>query len=206
LTIKREPPPSDRPDVYLGVSSNYFHDQVNVGSRLLAKAPQGTFTLNPNPQTPAILISAGVGLTPLASMLNAIVEEGSERPTWFIHGAKTRREQAMGDHIRKLAREKSNVHVHIRYSNPSPGDKLGSDYDDAGHVDIELVKHFLPTNDFDVYLCGPATFMKSLMDGLIECGVPEVRIHYEFFDPASALKDRKKVSTPKRVAQASQCC
>lgn len=206
LTIKRELPPSDRPNVYPGVSSNYFHDRINVGSALLAKSPRGTFTLNPNPQTPVVLISAGVGLTPLLSMLNAIIEEGSERPTWFIHGARNKREQAMGDHIRQVAKANDNVHVHIRYSKPSSEDVVRRDYDDKGHVNIKLLKSLLPNKDFDFYLCGPAPFMKSLFTGLMEWGVPEIRIHYEFFGPSSALKERKGISTAKRVSETSQCC
>ena len=84
LTIKREPAPPDRPDLYPGVSSNYFHDEVGPGSKLLAKSPRGRFFLDPHGDTPVVLLSAGVGLTPLISMLNAIVDAGSDRPTWFM--------------------------------------------------------------------------------------------------------------------------
>jgi len=206
LSIKREPAPKDRPDLYPGVSSNYLHDQVEVGTKLLAKSPRGKFFLDPNGETPVVLLSAGVGLTPLISMLNAIVEVGSNRPTWFIHGSRNKREHAMGEHVRRVTEENSNVYSHIRYSKPSSEDKIGPDYDDRGHVDIELVKHLVPDRNCDFYLCGPAPFMKSLFNGLLAWGVPEVRIHYEFFGPASVLKERAKVSTPKHIAEASQCC
>ncbi len=73
-------------------------------------------------------------------------------------------------------------------------------------MDTELVKRLLPGKDFDFYICGPAPFMKSLFDGLLEWGVPGVRIHYEFFGPASALKERAKVAAPKRAAEVSECC
>ncbi len=206
LTIKREAAPPDRPDVYPGVSSNYFHDHVDVGSKLLARAPRGKFYLDPNGETAVALLSGGVGLTPLVSMLNAIVAAGSNRPTWFIHGSQNRRVHAMGEHVRRRAEENSNVHAHIRYSQPSAADIIGRDYDDEGHVDVELLKRLLPNNDCDFYLCGPTPFMRSLLNGLLVWGVPEPRIHYEFFGPASALKDRAKVATPKRVAEAAQCC
>ncbi len=206
LTIKRELAPPDRPDVYPGVSSNYFHDQVETESTLLAESPRGKFFLDPHGETGLVLLSAGVGLTPLISMLNAIVDAGSKRPTWFIHGSRNSREHAFGDHVRRIAEENSNIHDHIRYSRPLPEDIVGSDYDDEGHVDIELVKRLLGKKDFDFYLCGPAPFMKSLFNGLLAWGVLESRIHYEFFGPASALTERAKVATAKRAAEVSQCC
>ena len=179
---------------------------MEVGTKLIAKSPRGKFFLNPNGKTPVVLLSAGVGLTPLMSMLNAIVEVGSNRPTWFIHGGRNKREHALGEHVRRITEENSNVHSHIRYSKPSSGDMVGRDYDDRGHVDIELVKHLVPDKNCEFYLCGPAPFMKSLFKGLLDWGVPEVRIHYEFFGPASVLKERALVSTPKRAAEATQCC
>ena len=207
LTIKREPAPPDRPDVYPGVSSTYFHDSVKIGSKLLAKSPRGKFTLDPNNDTPVVLLSAGVGLTPMISMLNAIVEGGSKRPTWFIHGSRNRRVHAMGDHVRRVAAEHGHVRAHIRYSEPLSEERVGSDYDDKGRVDIDLLRSLLPSKDFDFYLCGPAPFMKSMFNGLLDWGVPEVRINYEFFGPASALGgDRAKVSTPKRAAEVTECC
>lgn len=206
LTIKRELAPANQPDVYPGVSSNYFHDQVEPGTQLLTKSPRGKFYLDPHGKTGVVLLSAGVGLTPLVSMLNAIVDSGSKRPTWFIHGSRNRREHALGQHVRRVAGESSNVHVHIRYSKPLAEDTLERHYDDVGHVDIELVKRLLPSTAFDFYLCGPAPFMKSLFNGLLVWGVAESRIHYEFFGPASALAERIKVARPKRAAAASECC
>jgi ferredoxin-NADP reductase len=105
-----------------------------------------------------------------------------------------------------VAEENSNVHAHIRYSRPLSEDTVGRNYDDQGHVDIELLKRLLPRTDFDFYLCGPTPFMKSLFDGLLTWKVPESRIHYEFFGPASVLTGRAKVATPKRAAAATECC
>lgn len=206
LTIKREPAPADRPDLYPGVSSNYFHDQVGPSSKLLAKSPRGKFFLDPRGETPVVLLSAGVGLTPLISMLNAIVDAGSDRPTWFIHGSRNSREHAMGTHVRRVAEENRRVQIHIRYSRPLSEDKVGRDYDGEGYVNIELLKRLLPSKDFDFYLCGPTPFLKSLFSGLLAWGVSESRIHYEFFGPASALKERAKVATAKRAAEVAQCC
>jgi ferredoxin-NADP reductase/MOSC domain-containing protein YiiM len=206
LTIKRELAPPNRPDLYPGVSSNFFHDEVVPGTELLTKSPRGKFYLDPNRESPVVLLSAGVGVTPLISMLDAIVESGVKRPTWFVHGARNSNEHAMCSHVRVLQEENENVNVHIRYSKPLPEDIKGTDFDDVGHVDIELLKELLPDKEFDFYICGPTPFMQSLFNGLIDWGISGDKIHYEFFGPASLLKDRSKISTEKRVAAASECC
>ena len=95
----------------------------------------------------------------------------------------------MGAHVRRMADAHDNVRTHIRYSRPDRSDAEGRDYDDRGHVDIALLKQVLPFDDYDFYLCGPAPFMKSLYRGLLALDVSESRIHYEFFGPATALKD-----------------
>ena len=206
LTIKREIAPPGRPDAYPGVASNFFHDQVDVGSTVLAQSPRGRFLIDPSRERPVVLLSGGIGLTPMVSMLTAIVESGSQCQTWFIHGARNGREHAMGELVRRLAEAHDHVHAHIRYSRPSPDDTAGQDYDDEGRVDIELLQDLLPDQTFDFYLCGPTPFMQSLFDGLVGWGIPADRIHYEFFGPASALTDRSHVSTTKRAAAAVECC
>ncbi len=102
VSIKREG--ASAPGLPAGISSTHFHDQVEVGTRLWVKAPRGEFYLDPGADTPVVLLSGGLGLTPKISMLNAIVESGSQRPTWFVHGARDGRVHAMGAHVRHLAR------------------------------------------------------------------------------------------------------
>jgi ferredoxin-NADP reductase len=206
LSIKRELAPTGRPDIYPGISSNYFHDDVVAGTEILTKSPRGKFYLDPNGENPVVLLSAGVGVTPLISMLDAIVQFGIKRPTWFIHGARNSNEHAMCSHVRELQEKYENLNVHIRYSKSLPEDIKGTDYDDVGHVDTGLLKELLPNKEFDFYLCGPTPFMQSLFNGLIDWGISGDKIHYEFFGPASALKDRSKISTEKRVAAATECC
>ena len=206
LTIKREPAPPNQPDVYPGVSSTYFHDHLQVGSTVLAKSPRGKFFLAPDKESPVVLLSAGVGLTPMISMLNHIVDSGSKRPTWFIHGSRNGREHALSEHVRKLAAGNENIRTHVRYSQPSAEDLIGQHYDHAGHVDTELIREVLPDKDFDFYLCGPTPFMRSLLNGLLDWGVPSQRIHYEFFGPASALADRSRIAQPQAKAEISECC
>ena len=189
VSIKRLPAPEDPPGLPEGLSSNYFHDHVHLGTRLCVKAPRGKFYLDPGDTTPVVLLSGGVGLTPMISMLNAIVESGSKRPVWFMHGTPNSREHAMGAHMRRMAAENDNVRVHLSYSQPRQEDREGGNYDSWGHVDIDLLKRVLPPAPYDFYLCGPTPFMKSLYNGLLKWGVAETRIHHEFFGPVSALKE-----------------
>ena len=136
VSIKREPAPADRPDLTPGLSSNYFHDEVAVGTKLRIGAPRGKFHLDPDSERPVVLLSGGVGLTPMISMMNTIVRSATRRPVWFIHGARNGREHAMGAHVRAMAAANDNVHAHIRYSQPEAGDIEGRDYDSRGRVDI----------------------------------------------------------------------
>lgn len=188
ITVKRELAPPSRPDLPRGLSSNYFHERVEPGTRLSVKAPRGDFYLDPQERAPVVLLSAGVGITPMMSMLEAIVEAGSERSIWFMHGTRNRRGQIMGAFARRIATEHDNIRLHVCYSRPDPEDVLGRDYDSPGHVTIDLVQRLLPHTDFDFYLCGPEPFMKALHDGLLAWSVPENRIHYEHFGPPAVLK------------------
>ena len=192
LSIKREPAPADEPDLPAGLSSNYFHDQVEVGATLRVGPPRGKFHLDPDGERAVVLLSGGVGLTPMTSMLNAIVQSDASRPVWFVHGTRNGREHALGAHVRRLAEENENVHAHIRYSQPEAVDIEGRDYDNRGRVDMALLKQVLPFDDYDFFICGPTPFMRSLYCGLLSLGVSESRIHYEFFGPGSMLTEESK--------------
>lgn len=186
VTIKREPPPED-PSIASG--SSYFHEQVEPGTRLSVAGPRGDFYLNTQEETPVVLLSGGVGLTPMISMLNAIVHVGRKRPVWFVHGTRNGVHHAMCKHMRRLDAENENVRVHICYDRPHPEDVKGRDYDSSGHVTVELLRRLLPDKEMDFYICGPPPFMKSLFQDLRSWGVPESRIHYELFGATSLLTE-----------------
>ncbi|MDJ0871612.1 MAG: MOSC domain-containing protein [Gammaproteobacteria bacterium] len=203
VSIKREPPPTDRPELPPGLSSAYFHDQVDVGTALQVGAPRGRFHLDVDSDRAVVLLSAGVGLTPLLCMMSTIVRSGSRRRVWFIHGARNGREHAFGPHVQRMARENDNVTAHVRFSRPENDDIPGEDYQSRGHVDIELLKQLLNFDDYEFYLCGPPPFLKSLYCGLVSTGVAESRIHYEFFGPASVLTEEAEAhgQAPVRAAR-----
>ena len=202
VSIKREAAPADRPDLKPGLSSTYFHDQVDVGAKLRVGAPRGKFHLDPDGERPVVLLSAGVGLTPMISMMNAIVESGTGRSVWFIHGARNGRVHAMGAQVRRMVAANRNVSAHICYSQPEAADIEGRDYDSRGHVDIALLKRVLPFDDYEFFLCGPTPFIRSLYCDLLALDVSEKRIHYEFFGPASILKEDAKPIGPATVPSA----
>ena len=155
-----------------GVTSNYFHDHLNVGSELQVRAPSGDFFLQENSSGPVVLLSGGVGMTPMISVLNHLVETDSQRPVWFIHGVLNGAEHAFGPHVRGLAKSHDNVDAHIVYMEPGPDDKKGRDYDGSGFITTELLQGLLPGPEGDFYLCGPPPFMKALFNGLLGWGWP----------------------------------
>ncbi len=180
--------------------SNYLHEQAKPGFRLEAMAPRGKFVLDQESDRPAVLISAGVGITPMIAMSNFIISEGVRtrkfRRTYFIHGARNGRGHAFRNHIRDLAGTNKDFTAHFRYSQPTGNDRLGETHDSEGHVDIELLKSLLPFDDYDFYLCGPRPFMQSLYEGLMDLGISDERIHYESFGPAMAFKQRAAIEPP----------
>jgi len=200
ITVKREPKPED-PDIISG--SNYFHNMVEPGTRLQVAASRGDFFLDPKDETPVVLISGGVGMTPMMSMLNAVVDSGSKKPVWFVHGTRNGLDHAMREHMRRIVAEYENIKVHIRYSRPRPEDIQGRDYDSIGHVSVDLLKELLPDNDMDFYLCGPPPFMHSLIKGLWEWDVPEHRIRFEVFGPDALMLEgaRPKRRQKKKAVQ-----
>lgn len=178
--------------------SNYLHENAKSGFQLEAMAPRGKFVLDQSSDRPVVLLSAGVGITPMISMVNFIISEGhrtrSFRRSYFIHGARNGRDHAFGAHIRDIARSYENVTTHVRYSGPHEGDQLGVTHDSEGHIDINLLKSILPFDDYDFYLCGPGSFMQSLYEGLVDIGVRDERIHYESFGPAMVVKPSNAIS------------
>ena len=193
LSIKRELAPG--PDLPPGLSSSYFHDHVSVGSTFRAMSPRGKFTLDESSNRPIVLLSAGVGITPMISMLEQLDADCAScratRPVWFIHGARNGSEHAFAEKVHGHTQQMPCLTTHFVYSQPGPGDRQAADYDSTGHIDAGLLKQILPFDDYDFYLCGPAAFMTGLYEGLKNLNVPDERIHYEFFGPGAALQAGK---------------
>lgn len=196
VTIKKALPPLSNLDAPPGLASSYFHDQVQEGDILDVKAPAGNFVLDLARDVPVVLLAGGVGLTPLLSMLNAIVESGSKRETWFFYGVRNAAEHIMQEHFDRIRRECQNVHIRICYGKADAGEVEAGRCDHVGFVSIDLLKQELPSNDFEFYLCGPPPMMSMLTQGLADWGVPAERIKFEAFGPAS-VKSVKPISEKK---------
>jgi ferredoxin-NADP reductase len=185
VTIKKVCGSSGSPQIKPGLASCHFCDRVQVGDILDVKAPNGHFYLNLQDEGPVVLISGGVGITPMLSMLNALIESGSKREVWFVHGARNCADHIQKQHLEKIAAKDPNVRLHVCYSRPGSQDVQGRDYQHTGHVGIDLLKQILPSSNYDYFICGPPAMMKGITDGLGAWGVPKASIHYEAFGPAT---------------------
>lgn len=165
-----------------GYVSTLLHDQVQVGDTIKVAAPHGTFYVDVHADTPVVLISGGVGLTPMISMLNRVLQSPG-REVIFVHGARNSGVHAMKDHLRQTAQQHTNFRTIVFYNEPLPTDKQGENYDYPGLVDIDIIAEKVLLPDADYYLCGPIPFMRMQHDALMSKGIKEPRIHYEVFGP-----------------------
>jgi nitric oxide dioxygenase len=167
--------------------SKYLHDQVEVGSVLKVAPPAGDFFLAEDQSRPVVLLSGGVGLTPMVSMVEAIAARRRDLEVHYIHGALNGATDAMRGHIQAIARERDRISVAIFYSEPTAGDVVGQSHDVEGMITTEWLTAHTPLHEADIYLCGPRPFLRALVSGLSLAGIPAHRIHYEFFGPADEL-------------------
>ncbi len=193
VTIKKAVSPANSAIPH-GLASSYFCDVLKEGDIIDVKAPAGQFYLDLAKSQPVVLISAGVGITPMLSMLSALVDGGIEREVWFFFGTRNQREHIQKQYLEKIAAEHSHVKLHVCYSAPTDSDVLGKDYQHKGRVTIELLKEQLPSNNYHYYLCGPGPFMESLTTGLREWGVPDADIMFEAFGPATVKRPSQAVA------------
>jgi ferredoxin-NADP reductase len=171
-----------------GLSSGYFHRQVKVGDVLAVKAPAGHFQLDLAANGPVVLIGGGIGITPLLSMIGASLAATPQREIWLFYGVRNGGDHAMKGELANLARAHRNFHLNVCYSRPRASDIIGTDYQHASRVDIDLLRRTLDGNRFGFYLCGPRAMLASLVPALREWGVAEADIHYEAFGPASLAR------------------
>ncbi|MEG0247461.1 MAG: pyridoxamine 5'-phosphate oxidase family protein [Pseudomonas sp.] len=169
-----------------GPASRYLHERIAVGDLLDVRLPMGSFTLDEQSERPIVLIGAGVGITPLIAMLREQLAKRQARRIHLFHGARSLADlpfQLELDSLRQEAGELLSLHRCL--SQPEATAVQGRDYEHAGRLGIEQVKATLTLDDYDVYLCGPASFTQDLYEGLRAVHGPDARIHAEAFGPST---------------------
>ena len=166
-----------------GAGSQFVHTRVRPGDQLEAAAPRGTFVLQPGDR-PVLLISAGVGATPVMAMLHALVAGSSGRDIWWLHGARNRAEEPFAEESRSLLAALAHGHRHVCYSRPAPGEVPGRDYQTEGRLSASVLAGLGLPRDADAYLCGPAAFMAEMSSALTDLGVDRAHVHTEIFGAA----------------------
>lgn len=178
ISVKREA---------MGLASGWLHEEVAAGTIFKVAPPAGEFFLPARPERPVVLLSGGVGLTPMVAMLETIAERHPDVAAHYVHGTHDRDTHAMRAHVRSLASRHPMIQVTAFHQTPLPDEISGQDYDHAGLITEEWLLENTPVADADYYICGPRPFLRAAVSALSLTGVAADRIHYEFFGPADEL-------------------
>jgi nitric oxide dioxygenase len=179
ISVKREAATAEQP---AGVVSGLMHE-VREGDTLWVGAPCGDFVMDAQLPAPLVLISAGVGITPMMSMLHASLGAAPTRRISFLHAARSGRHHALRSELAALNDAHDALDTHICYENPDMEDQAGIDFDQAGRLQLEPLSDVLLPQDGQYYLCGPAPFMQAQRRALIARGIAAERIQHEVFGP-----------------------
>lgn len=182
ISVKREDAIGNQP---AGVVSVHLHDKVKEGDVLDISAPAGDFTLDQSKSSPVVLLSGGVGLTPMISMLETLLTSSDKRDVVYIHAARCGSHHAMKEHVEQLTNDHADqLRSYHVYEAPAAGESCHK----TGFIDLPWLQT-VANNNADFYFCGPTPFMKAINHALKKWGVPDDRIHFEFFGPASSLNN-----------------
>jgi len=177
-----------------GLGSTYLRARIKPGSEVEVSAPRGSFTLRPGSE-PVVLLSGGVGATPVMAMLHALAAEKSSRPVWWLYGTRNREQHPFREESRALLQELKDGHSYIQYSRPGPADQRGVDFDAAGHLAVSAFDKLGVPHEGQFYLCGPTAFLRELTAGLAAWGVPADHIHTEIFGTLDSITPGMKPET-----------
>ena len=169
-----------------GAAGAYVDDELKIGDIVPTSAARGSFTLRPG-DTPVVLLSAGIGVTPVLAMLHALAIEASTREIWWLYGARNGREHPFAKETRGLIKALAHCHSRICYSSPDPGDRPALNFDAAGRLNSGVLQQLDLPRDADFYICGPQAFMSDLTVGLATSGIAPGRIHSEMFGAGPSI-------------------
>ena len=197
ISVKRET--SNNKKIPDGVFSSYLHDVVTTGDILQIKAAAGDFIFDTESARPAVLIAAGIGITPMVSMVRFVLLEAtrtrSPKQLTVIHAAHDHRQRAFFEELQEIQNSSAgNIRCYWALSEIDDDIKAGEHYNQQGHINSELLQAVLPLNDYDFYLCGPPGFMQATYNLLRDLGVNDQRIYAESFGPASLERQNDNAS------------
>jgi nitric oxide dioxygenase len=176
-----------------GKVSNFLHDKVNEGDEIELTAPAGDFVLDETKNTPLYLISGGVGITPMMSMLKRVADQQTDRTVTFIHAAKNSVVHAFHHEVTETINLLPNAKEYIVYESPTDSDRENKQFYAEGFVDVHKLQTIVVDKEASFYVCGPVSFMKNVIVSLEKLGVKEENIHFEFFGPSINLKEYQQV-------------
>jgi uncharacterized protein len=180
ITVKREEQ---------GKMSSLLH-KIKIGEKILAlKKPTGGFHLSPESNKAVVLLSAGVGITPMISILNHFKKHQDRRPIWFIHSARTENDLIMREDLLNVKQELPNLNLFFHFTRAK--NFQSSDGPTTQRMSIDFVRQILPDSEFDYFLCGPTSFINSFYHALLEQGIPQSNVHYELFSTARFTTEEK---------------
>ena len=169
-----------------GATGSYLREHIRVGDALDVTLPRGSFTLQSG-ERPVVLLSAGIGATPVLAMLYALAKERSTRQVWWLHATRDRQHHPFAAEVRRLVLALARGHIYVCYSRPGPHDEIGEDFDATGHLSRSVFEDVGVTREADVYLCGPTRFMADMREALATLGVAPERIHVEIFNGSESM-------------------
>ena len=169
-----------------GAAGTYLRERIRVGDALDISSPRGSFILQ-SAERPVVLLSAGIGSTPVLAMLYALAGSRSTRQVLWLHAARNRQHHPFADEVRRLMRALTNGRSYVCYSRPGSSDKRGQDFDATGHLSRSVFEEVSSPRDADVYLCGPSRFMADMKAALAALGVAPERIHIEIFNGGESM-------------------
>jgi ferredoxin-NADP reductase/MOSC domain-containing protein YiiM/ferredoxin len=170
-----------------GAAGTYLRERIRVGDALEVSSPRGSFILQSG-ESPVVLLSAGIGATPVLAMLYALAGSHSTREVLWLHGARDRRHHPFADEVRRLVRALAKGRSYVCYSVPGSRDKVGEDFDAAGHLSRSVFDEVRVPREADIYLCGPTRFMAEMKEALANLGVAPERIHAEIFNGGESMQ------------------
>ncbi len=181
-----------------GSASRYLHDHLQEGDQIEAMAPRGDFTLEGTEKRPLVLVSGGVGITPMLAMLRHVVNENfrtrGRRSVWFLHSGRKAEERPFLEELQALADADPKVHLHLTLTG-SGG---------SGRLDAADLRQILPFDDYDFFICGPAGLAQSYYDGLRDLNIADKRIHLEAFGPSAVARRADEGSEPPTAAHVEE--